>query len=63
MRGAIGDKNVTFKSGSTFYNDEALRDNVSIDDVGARFDDLRYFKNLRQLCNFEDFAEIRVQIG
>ncbi len=37
MRGAIVDKNVTFKSGSTFYYDEALRDNVSIDDVGARF--------------------------
>jgi hypothetical protein len=37
MRGAIVGKNVTFKSGSVFYYDEALRDNVSIDDVGARF--------------------------
>lgn len=37
MRGAIVGKNVTFKSGGTFYYDEALRDNVSIDDVGARF--------------------------
>ncbi|MFC1793786.1 hypothetical protein ACFL3Q_09400 [Planctomycetota bacterium] len=36
MRGAIVGKNVTFKSGGTFYYDEALRD-VSIDDVGARF--------------------------
>lgn len=36
MRGAIVGKSVTFKSGSTFYYDEALRD-VSIDDVGARF--------------------------
>ena len=35
--GAIVGKNVTFKSGSTFWYDEALRDNVSIDDVGARF--------------------------
>ena len=37
MRGAIVGKNVTFKSGSVFYYDESLRDNVSIDDVGARF--------------------------
>jgi hypothetical protein len=37
MRGAIVGQNVTFKSGGTFYYDEALRDNVSIDDVGARF--------------------------
>jgi len=37
MRGAIVGKNVTFKSGGTFYYDEALRDNISIDDVGARF--------------------------
>lgn len=37
MRGAIVGKNVTFKSGGVFYYDEALRDNVSIDDVGARF--------------------------
>ena len=37
MRGAIVGKNVTFKSGGTFYYDEALRDNVSIDDMGARF--------------------------
>ena len=37
MRGAIVGKNITFKSGSSFYYDEALRDNVSIDDVGARF--------------------------
>jgi hypothetical protein len=37
MRGAIVGKNVTFKSGGTFYYDEALKDNVSIDDVGARF--------------------------
>ena len=37
MRGAIVGENVTFKSGGTFYYDEALRDNVSIDDVGARF--------------------------
>jgi len=37
MRGAIVGKNVTFKSGGIFYYDEALRDNVSIDDVGARF--------------------------
>jgi len=36
MRGAIVGKNVTFKSGGSFYYDEALRD-VSIDDVGARF--------------------------
>ncbi len=37
MRGAIVGKNITFKSGGSFYYDEALRDNVSIDDVGARF--------------------------
>jgi len=36
MRGAIVGRNVTFKSGGTFYYDEALRD-VSTDDVGARF--------------------------
>jgi len=36
MRGAIVGKNVTFKSGGTFYYDEALRD-VDIDDAGARF--------------------------
>ena len=36
MRGAIVGKNVTFKSGGTFYYDEALRD-VNIDDVGACF--------------------------
>jgi len=37
MRGAIVGKSVTFKSGGKFYYDEALRDNVSIDDEGARF--------------------------
>ena len=37
MRGAIVGETVTFKSGGTFYYDEALRDSVSIDDVGARF--------------------------
>jgi hypothetical protein len=37
MRGAIVGKNVTFKSGGTFYYDEALRDNVSVDDEGAHF--------------------------
>jgi hypothetical protein len=37
MRGAIVGKNVTFKSGGIFYYDEALKDNVSINDVGARF--------------------------
>lgn len=37
MHGAIVGKSVTFKSGSTFYYDEALRDNVSAYDPGARF--------------------------
>jgi len=37
MHGAIVGKSVTFKSGGKFYYDEALRDNVSIDDEGARF--------------------------
>jgi hypothetical protein len=37
MRGAIVGKNVTFKSGGTFYYDEVLKDNVSIDNVGACF--------------------------
>jgi Tfp pilus assembly protein PilX len=37
MRGAIVGRNVTFKSGSVFYYDEALRDNVSARDVGAYF--------------------------
>jgi len=37
MRGAIVGRNVTFKSGSTFYYDEALRDNVSVYDEGVRF--------------------------
>jgi hypothetical protein len=37
MRGAIIGRSVTFKSGSVFYFDEALRDNVSAFDAGARF--------------------------
>lgn len=37
IRGAIVGNNVTFKSGAAFYYDEALRDNVSAYDVGARF--------------------------
>jgi len=37
MRGAIVGRSVTFKSGSVFYYDEALRDNVSAFDAGARF--------------------------
>jgi len=36
MRGAIVGKNVTFKSGGSFYYDEALKD-ASIDDVGVTF--------------------------
>jgi hypothetical protein len=44
MRGAIVGENVTFKSGSTFYYDEALR-NVSIDEVGARFIVKRWREN------------------
>jgi len=36
IRGAIVGRNVKFKSGSTFYYDEALQD-VSVDDVGVRF--------------------------
>jgi hypothetical protein len=43
MRGAIVGKGVTFKSGGTFYYDEALRD-VSVDDAGARF----YVKRWRE---------------
>lgn len=37
IRGAIIGQSVTFKSGSVFYYDEALRDNVSAFDAGARF--------------------------
>jgi len=37
MRGAIVGQSVTFKSGCSFYYDEALRDTVSAYDVGARF--------------------------
>jgi hypothetical protein len=37
MRGAIIGQSVTFKSGSVLYYDEALRDNVSPFDAGARF--------------------------
>ena len=37
MHGAIVGRSVTFKSGSVFYYDEALRDNVSACDEGARF--------------------------
>jgi hypothetical protein len=44
MRGAIVGESVTFKSGSTFYYDEALR-NVSIDEAGARFIIKRWREN------------------
>lgn len=37
VRGAIIGQNVTFKSGSAFYYDEALKDNVSVDDEGVHF--------------------------
>jgi hypothetical protein len=37
MRGAIVGGNVTFKSGCTFYYDEALRNNVIAYDEGVRF--------------------------
>lgn len=37
MHGAIVGNSVTFKSGSAFYYDEALRDNVSAFDEGSHF--------------------------
>ena len=37
MRGAIVGQSVTFKSGCSFYYDEALRDNLSPQDQGVRF--------------------------
>jgi len=37
VRGAIVGKSLQLKSGCTFYYDEALRDNVSMYDVGASF--------------------------
>ena len=44
MYGAIVGRNVTFKSGSVFYYDEAVR-NVAADDEGVRFYIKRWYEN------------------
>ena len=49
MRGAIVGQSVTFKSGAAFYYDEALRENVSANDEGARFIIKRWYEGNPEL--------------